>query len=321
MNNKICIIGVYFGTLRKDFSIWLKTCEYNPTIDFLIVTDNNLINLPSNVRQLNTSLEDLRLLASRKLELQVALYRPYKCCDLRPFYGKIFEDYLIDYGYWGHCDFDMVFGDLRYFFEKYDYTNYDHFLTQGHLALYRNSYEVSEHAKLSGGQFNYIKALTEDENVAFDENNCIGKIYLEHNLPLFKKNIYADLSPIYSRFRRSQFNWMDKVPKNYKHQIFVWEKGKTYQYFLNKGKVERKEMLYIHYQKRVINFDNVNDILEVSSFIITPKGYVPLSNTSNIDSQVIKRYDEYMPFRDTIELSVRYIRKYSKSFKRKISKH
>ena len=38
---KVCVIGVYFGKLPEYFNLWLKSCEYNKDIDFLIVSDNN----------------------------------------------------------------------------------------------------------------------------------------------------------------------------------------------------------------------------------------------------------------------------------------
>lgn len=37
--NSICVIGVYFGSLKNYFSLYLKSCEFNQRIDFLIFTD------------------------------------------------------------------------------------------------------------------------------------------------------------------------------------------------------------------------------------------------------------------------------------------
>ena len=45
--------------------------------------------------------------------MQVTLDRPYKLCDFKPAYGFIFGEYLKEYDYWGHCDIDIVWGDLR----------------------------------------------------------------------------------------------------------------------------------------------------------------------------------------------------------------
>lgn len=40
--NSICVIGVYFGSLKNYFSLFLKSCGSNQKIDFLIFTDQSL---------------------------------------------------------------------------------------------------------------------------------------------------------------------------------------------------------------------------------------------------------------------------------------
>lgn len=39
---KIVFIVPWFGKLREDFYFWLKSVEMNPTIDFLIFTDQHI---------------------------------------------------------------------------------------------------------------------------------------------------------------------------------------------------------------------------------------------------------------------------------------
>ncbi len=38
--NKIVVIGVYFGNFPEYMNLWLKSCEFNKEIDFIIFTDN-----------------------------------------------------------------------------------------------------------------------------------------------------------------------------------------------------------------------------------------------------------------------------------------
>ena len=38
----ICVLGVYFGSLKNYFSLFLKSCGSNQKIDFLIFTDQSL---------------------------------------------------------------------------------------------------------------------------------------------------------------------------------------------------------------------------------------------------------------------------------------
>ena len=134
--NEICIIGVYFGKFKNYFSLWLKSCEYNSTLDFYIFTDVLYEGYrPNNVYFVNMTLTQLKSVASKKIDLDISLERPYKCCDLRPLYGVIFQDYIKSYKYWGHCDLDLIFGDIRFFLGKYNYSEYDKFLNLGHLSL------------------------------------------------------------------------------------------------------------------------------------------------------------------------------------------
>lgn len=104
-NKKICIICVYFGKLPNYFSLWLKACRFNPTVDFLLVTDQILqLTLPSNVHLFPYSLDKMRQRASEIFGFSASLTYPYKCCDYKVIYGLLFEDFLSDYAYWGHCD-------------------------------------------------------------------------------------------------------------------------------------------------------------------------------------------------------------------------
>ena len=39
---KIGLISCYFGELKPEFYLWLNSCGYNKTIDFLFVTDQEI---------------------------------------------------------------------------------------------------------------------------------------------------------------------------------------------------------------------------------------------------------------------------------------
>src|SRR6478672_9965730 len=85
---RIVIIVPYFGTRPWYFDFFLKSCSYNNTIDFLLFTDwDSLIELPSNVRVVQSSLTALKKMATEELGFPVALESGYKLCDLRPAFG------------------------------------------------------------------------------------------------------------------------------------------------------------------------------------------------------------------------------------------
>ena len=151
--NKLCVIGVYFGNLPNYFSLFLKSCQFNKTIDFYFFTDSVESKEMGNIFFVNMKLEEVRARASEVLGFDAVLSRPYKCCDYKILYGEIFKDYVGKYDYWGHCDFDLIFGDLQSFFDQYQLYDYDRFLTRGHLAMYKNTKEIDKEIDLfTGGE-------------------------------------------------------------------------------------------------------------------------------------------------------------------------
>jgi len=115
--HRIVFIITYMGKYPWYFPYFLHSCRYNPTIDFLIFTDNNDLNidLPANVKIIPNSLEQFKADAAQALGFDVAVQSGYKLCDFKPAYGYIFADYIKDYDFWGYCDVDVIFGNIRTF--------------------------------------------------------------------------------------------------------------------------------------------------------------------------------------------------------------
>ena len=126
MNANICIIHTYWGSLPPWFPHFIMSCKYNRDIDFMVFTDVVQENKrEENVQYYPFSITDFNKLSSRKLELNITIDDPYRVCDLKPAFGHIFEDYLQGYAFWGYCDNDLIFGDIRKFvtgdiLDKYD---------------------------------------------------------------------------------------------------------------------------------------------------------------------------------------------------------
>ena len=287
--NKICVIGVYFGKFPNYFSLWLKSCAYNPNVDFLIFTDNDLPST-ENVKFYPMTLQEMQKRATAVLGFEASLGKPYKCCDYRVIYGLIFEEYLKGYEYWGHCDFDVIFGDLESFFEKFDLYKYDRFLALGHLSLYKNTKEVNERFKEEGVEPSYKDVYATDKGFAFDEINGMPSYYLKKGYPIFTKNIFSDISSLHHRYRRSEFYLLEKKPQNYKYQIFYWDKGRIYRAYFLKGNIYDEEYIYIHFRKRP-NFTVEFDVDTVDSFYITNQGFIP--KTGEVNKEIIKKLNKY----------------------------
>lgn len=290
MENRICVIIAYFGKAPNYFPLWLKSCEKNPEVDFLFITDITVEDHPSNVKVCKTTLKDIKNKASKILGFDASLERPYKMCDYRAMYGVLFADMLKRYDYWGHCDIDLIFGDLSGFFEKHDLNNYDRFLPLGHLSLYKNTEEVNNRYKSNKLANNYIDVFSNDKNYVFDEMGGMTPFYANGDFPFFRKRIFADIASIYSRYRLIEDYVYDEKPVNYPYQVFLWENGKCYREWICSDELHREEYAYIHFKKRP-DFGIDFDVKTTDAFYITKTGFVPKEKTT--DKNTIKKLNPY----------------------------
>jgi len=167
----ICWQGLY----PWYFPYFLHSCQYNTTIDFLIFTENQdtFLHLPSNVKIIPYSLEQFKTDAAKVLGFDIAVESGYKLCDFKPAYGNIFQDYIKEYDFWGYCDIDLIFGNIRSFMtdellNEYDVISARHDYLTGCFALYRNNSMMRELFKQSK---DYRKVFTDPRNFFFDETN------------------------------------------------------------------------------------------------------------------------------------------------------
>jgi hypothetical protein len=263
---KILLIGCYMGPLPGYFRLWLKSCEYNPTIDWLIFTDQKIIDLPGNVKIINATLSQLKEVFSEKLGFPVPLERPYKLCDYKPAYGLIFSKYVEPYDFWGHCDFDMIFGDIRHFITPDILSDYDRIFNLGHLSLFRNNEFINQAFMLDGGTENYKVVYSAEQNFGFDEYNGINIIFRNNHIKTYETRSIADISYKYKRFK------LVPADINYPNQIFFWERGSVYRYSFFDNREHLDNFIYIHFQKRP-NMA-MNDCKEpCEAFYIGSKGF------------------------------------------------
>ena len=270
---KIRIIAVYYGSFPEYFPMWLKSCAMTPSIDFLIVTDSSdgAYSLPSNVQVLTMDFCRLKELAKEKIGMELTLDTPYKLCDYKPAYGLIFEDYLIGYDYWGHCDIDLVWGDLSHFFEEYHLEQYDKFLDRGHLSLYRNLPDMNRLFMCETETSSYKNVFSTNQSCFFDECSMV-EIAKNQNKRVFEKCIYADMNLFYKHFCHAAHR--DR-PKNHRMQVFAWEDGHIFQYHVKNGVVCKKEWIYLHFQKRNMPILE-RALLHEHRFALTSNGFASL---------------------------------------------
>lgn len=290
----ICIITVYFGQFPNYFNLWVSSCERNNSIDFKIVTDQSVERLPKNVSVIKMELASFKALAEKRIGKPIRLETPYKCCDYKPMYGLILEDYLSCYDFWGHCDIDLIFGDLRNFVTDSILAEFDKIYHLGHLSLYRNTFQINNAFRLDGSKrANYCQVIRTDKICVFDERYGIDMIFKQNNLPMYSKIEFADIDFCLERLTAVGL-------KNYNYQLFCCFGGKCYRYYVDEGLIRRDEFAYIHLQKRKFK----NTLKDTEYYAITPNEFVRLQG--DIQMSIIK---ELNPFHGTLYERIEHVLK------------
>lgn len=242
---KIILLVPYFGSLPNYFEYWLKSVEKNPTIDFHLFVDKPFShNVPPNVKVTICEFLELKQRFVDLFDFPISLEQPYKICDFRPAFGLAFENEVDGYDYWGHCDLDMVFGDIRGYLDRH-LTNQIRFQTRGHFTLYENSSRANNLFRLENlsTSVDYVEAFSNKKGFSFDEWGGISAILESHDIKQFSKILYADIDI-------SKYNFHIHYKKNYSKQIFLFEEGKLFRLYFEDGEVHKDEFMYIHLQKR-----------------------------------------------------------------------
>ncbi len=171
--NSILIINVYFGKLPWYFELYLFTCSYNKDVDFIILTDQDLISyrLPENVNSLFYQIDDFKSDIYRSLGFEIPDIIGLKLCDYRPAFGLIFDWFIKPYDFWGYSDIDVVYGNIRSFItdtvlKRYDLISVRPEYLTGFFSLYRNTKKVNELFKHSKS---FIQLFQNEKYMAFDE--------------------------------------------------------------------------------------------------------------------------------------------------------
>ena len=102
MMKSIAYIIPYFGKLPKNFPLWLLGCKCNPTVNWIILTDDKTIyDYPLNVRVIYTSYQNVVNRIKSHFNFEVLIDRPWRLSLFKPAYGEIFAEELQGYDFWG----------------------------------------------------------------------------------------------------------------------------------------------------------------------------------------------------------------------------
>ena len=321
MKNSIVFLCPYFGTINKSqFSLWMKCCRKNEDIDFLFITDDDVVfevERPENVKLIRMSWEECKELIQSRFDFKVSMAYAYKLCDLKPAYGSIFAEYIDGYDFWGHIDFsDTILGELRSFITDDILNEFDKIHIYGHLTLYRNTAENNERFRIPAECGITIEELFSREEVTgFDEmynNPSINRIFKENGFALLEgvDNLVADVLPHDWRFRLAQ----DEEKRV--SRVFECNDGKLYELSATDGEVSKREIGYVHFQKRKVCNKTSAD---TKHFYFVPNEFIDADHELTADE--IIEYSKDKLYLDPLKGRISRIKWYAKhpsAFMRKL---
>lgn len=317
-NTKCIFILPYFGKFNNYFKLFLKSCEFNQNYHWLIITDNtDNYKYPSNVRVISMSFKEIQHYIKSKFTFNLSLNTPYKLCDYKPAYGFIFEEFITDFEYWGHCDCDLIFGNLSKLLTPLLEKGYDKLFATGHLTIYKNNYSNNRiFMNIFNGLELYKKVLSSNQIEWFDEDfngkNNIHSIFIEADKEIYSIDHSMNVFPDKSHLTRAIY-----IPESRKFILEPFEKSR---YFWNdgniictelsqEGQINIKEYLYIHLQGRKMRMNS--NLINSNIFEILPDRFTE-RNRIPANKKEMKLYSINFTY-------LFYLDYFIKRFKRKIN--
>jgi len=186
LDDRVCVLSPYYGRWPGNFSMFLKSCQANPTIDFILITDlPQPDHYPRNVRFVPMTLAEVSKLAAKRLAITLKLNSAYKLCDLKPTYGLVFAEFLEGYDFWVPGDIDVIYGDIRKFLAPEllganDIISTRRDFVSGAFTVFRNDNIVNN---LFRDEPAHVDIFQTEANLAFDETLWQGAQYWDDKYP------------------------------------------------------------------------------------------------------------------------------------------
>lgn len=274
---RIAIVIPYFGKWPSYFNFFLKGCEANQWLDIIFFTNCAVPeHHPANVYFNVSSLKEIACLASKKLGFELEIRTPYKLCDLKPFYGLVFEDYLTNYQFWGYGDIDLIYGNLKSFVMPrieagFDILSSRQEIVSGSFAVLRNTDYIN---KLGKRMPDYITLLRSNRYEALDETahsnvtwqgksrlelpeNCFTKVVAQ---AAFENKVKASFTTIC----KEHIDFQETIHYDYPVLTFENETIGYYHYVINKNKpgfkIPKWEQIPDHFVVTYSGFYTLNEL-------------------------------------------------------------
>jgi hypothetical protein len=248
-------------------------------------------DIPDNFHILPMDFNNMVELIKNKLGGWCVCHGPYKLCDYRPAYGLLFSEQIRNYDYWGHCDIDMLFGDLKKYIETPMEDGYNKIFNFGHLTLYKNTKDNNMAFKLNFSGINYKFVFSHNFSFGFDETKGMCLLYEENDISSYTDNYALDVVrplKIILPFRQPHTG-SKKIElyhrKNYTQQIIVWDNGHILHCYIDEGKLRSHEYAYVHFQKR----EFISNKVVSNEFAILPNSFEDIGG--RIDETIFSKFD------------------------------
>lgn len=294
---KIALIIPYFGKFKNYFPLFLMSCKNNPTINWLVFTDSNdNYEWPQNVKCIKMSFWDFRDIVQQNFEFSISLDSPYKLCDYKPAYGEILQDYLKEYDFWGHCDCDMIFGDIREFISDDTLLHYTKIFSRGHLTIYKNDEDTNSFYRTQK-EIDYKKVYTSLQSYSFDEWPGLSKVWERLGKGFYDEmpfdDIIVNLTGFFptKKIGKKEIGGpyhlhnidLSKKYKVMKNIIYKYIDGKLYRIWCSNKNIYQEEVLYVHLQKRDMKIQNIAILMEKESFFVCPGVFMEINGDLSKD--------------------------------------
>lgn len=265
------IIAAWFGPLPDYLPLWAASCAANPAYVWCLLTDQveATTELVPGVEAKPFTLAEFARRTEAVTGVMPAMDRAYKVCDLRPLFGEILADHFQGFSHWGHCDLDMLFGDLGHFLPADVFQRNDRVMARGHFSVYRNTPEINRAYRTETEDSPHFEAvLRTPEACVFDEWKGIHRKLIAMGATQYLPEIIADFDPHVEQLRLTRH-------PNETDQAFVWKPGEAMKIDRRTGEV-RQRFAYLHFQKRSMPVLASSVRLAEEGCVVTPCGFRPI---------------------------------------------
>ncbi len=243
MQKPLILIAQWFGPWPEWIEFFVESCKWNRDIDWLIFTDQDPpANAAPNIRYEKVAFDAHKALICDAIGIDPAPIRPFKLCDLRPSLGFVFEREIAGYRNYGHCDVDVIFGNIRAFYtdevlEKYEVLSTHDDRLSGHLAVIRNTpFNRTAFRRIRS----WKKKASDPHNHGIDEYR-FGNVF--RHPPLWRRLTERRIPALFEERHTTPMTRKPWLDGTWNHPTrWYWREGR-----LTAEGYEDREFMYLHF--------------------------------------------------------------------------